>query len=45
MSHFESVVEIPWKIQGVESGVYFAKVKVFGTTGFDQKMIKMSVIK
>tara|TARA_S200000501_G_scaffold68598_1_gene60403 strand:- start:7595 stop:10354 length:2760 start_codon:yes stop_codon:yes gene_type:complete len=45
MSHFESVVEIPWKIQGVESGVYIAKVKVFGTTGFDQKMIKMSVIK
>ena len=45
LSNFKSVVEIPWKIQGVQSGVYFAKVKVFGKTGFDQKMIKMSLIK
>ena len=45
LSLFKSVVEIPWRTQGVESGVYFAKVKVFGKTGFDQKMIKMSVIK
>ena len=44
-SSFESVVEIPWNIQSVESGIYFAKVKVYGKTGFDQKLIKMSVIK
>ena len=44
-SGFESVVEIPWNIQSVESGIYFAKVKVYGKTGFDQKLIKMSVIK
>ena len=44
-SDFESVVEIPWNIQSVESGIYFAKVKVYGKTGFDQKLIKMSVIK
>ena len=44
-SGFESVVEIPWSIQSVESGIYFAKVKVYGKTGFDQKLIKMSVIK
>ena len=45
LSLFNSVVEIPWRVQGVESGVYFAKVKVFGKTGFDQKMIKMSLIR
>ena len=45
LSLFNSVVEIPWRVQGVESGVYFAKVKVFGKAGFDQKMIKMSLIK
>ena len=44
-SSFESVVEIPWNIQSVETGIYFAKVKVYGKTGFDQKLIKMSVIK
>ena len=44
-SGFESVVEMPWNIQSVESGIYFAKVKVYGKTGFDQKLIKMSVIK
>ena len=44
-SNFESVVEIPWNVQSVESGIYFAKVKVYGKSGFEHKMIKMSVIK
>ena len=44
-SGFESVVEMPWNIQSVESGIYFAKVKVYGKSGFDQILIKMSVIK
>lgn len=40
-----TVIEIPWDIKEVESGVYFARVKVFNKKRVNQKVIKMSIIK
>ena len=40
-----STIEIPWDVRDVESGVYFARVKVFDSNRVDQKIIKLSIIK
>ena len=40
-----STIEIPWDVRDVESGVYFARVKVFDRNRVDQKIIKLSIIK
>ena len=40
-----SVIEIPWDIQSVESGIYFASIKISSSTKIEKKIIKMSIIK
>jgi len=44
-SNTSSVIEIPWNVQNVESGIYFARVNVNGKIKTEQKIIKMSVIR
>ena len=40
-----STLEVPWKINNVESGVYFAKVDVENDQQTSKKIIKVGIIK
>tara|TARA_B100000214_G_scaffold214438_1_gene155781 strand:+ start:4620 stop:7406 length:2787 start_codon:yes stop_codon:yes gene_type:complete len=40
-----SIIEIPWKIQNVESGVYLARIRVINKNSIEEKIIKVGIIK
>ena len=40
-----SIIEIPWKIQNVESGVYLARIRAINKNSIEEKIIKVGVVK
>ena len=40
-----SIIEIPWKIQNVESGVYLARIRAINKNSIEEKIIKVGIIK
>tara|TARA_B100000700_G_scaffold153367_1_gene170283 strand:- start:113 stop:2899 length:2787 start_codon:yes stop_codon:yes gene_type:complete len=40
-----SIIEIPWKIQNVESGVYLAKIRAINKNSIEEKIIKVGIVK
>ena len=40
-----SIIEIPWKIQNVESGVYLARIRAINKNSIEEKIIKVGIVK
>ena len=40
-----SIIEIPWKIQNVESGVYLARIRAINKNSTEEKIVKVGIIK